>query len=161
MFDLKFPSGSELIPLVEEIPSPRLVMFSKGKELCEKFYVLLQTDSTLERPEKLKPLFSLQERKRHLNAIKYIDGVIPYTYESELYQLIQDGGFDLRLLGDDYKGKSYTGDDLNIEVFYIDRSHGWSATKYKELIAHSINSKSNVLQEFQRANHAVTTLYNA
>ena len=100
--------------------------------------MLLQTDPTMERPEKLKPIFSVTERQDLLEAIKYIDRVITYTYEHELYELIENGAYDLRFLGDDYKGKSYTGDDLGIEVHYLDRSHGWSTTKYKELIAKSL-----------------------
>jgi glycerol-3-phosphate cytidylyltransferase len=100
--------------------------------------VFLQTDPTVERPEKLKPIFSTKERKDLLESIKFIDRVITYTYERELYELIENGSFDLRFLGDDYKNKSYTADDLGIEVYYLDRSHGWSATKYKELIAASL-----------------------
>lgn len=113
-------------------------MFKTCKELCEEFVVFLQTDPTVERPEKLKPIFSTNERKDLLESIKYIDRVITYTYERELYELIENGSFDLRFLGDDYKNKSYTADDLGIEVYYLDRSHGWSATKYKELIAASL-----------------------
>ena len=113
-------------------------MFRTCKEFCEEFVVFLQTDPTVERPEKLKPIFSTEERKDLLEAIKYTDRVITYTYERELYELIENGSFDLRFLGDDYKNKPYTGDDLGIEVYYLDRSHGWSTTKFKKLIADTI-----------------------
>ena len=113
-------------------------MFKTCQELCEEFVVLLQTDPTIERPEKLQPIFSVTERQDLLEAIKYIDRVITYTFEHELYDLIENGAYDLRFLGDDYKGRSYTGDDLGIEVHYLDRSHGWSTTKYKEMIAKSL-----------------------
>lgn len=116
-------------------------MFKICKELCDEFVVFLQTDPTVERPEKLKPIFSTKERKDLLEAIKYIDRVITYTYESELYEFIENGAFDLRFLGDDYKGKSYTADNLGIKVHYLDRSHGWSATIYKQLIAKSLSKK--------------------
>ena len=44
----------------------------------------------------------------------------------------------IRFLGDDYIGKSFTGDDLQIPVQYLSRDHGWSTTKYKQLIANSL-----------------------
>ena len=45
---------------------------------------------------------------------------------------------DVRFLGDDYKNKSFTGDDLNIPIHYLDRSHGWSTTKFKKLIVETL-----------------------
>jgi bifunctional ADP-heptose synthase (sugar kinase/adenylyltransferase) len=41
---------------------------------------------------------------------------------------------DVRILGDDYIGKRFTGDQLPIDVVYTTRSHGWSTTKIKDLI---------------------------
>ena len=61
-----------------------------------------------------------------------------YNTEEELLQLIKSLNPDIRVLGDDYIGKTYTGDDLGIPVKWIDRSHGWSTTKYKQAIAESI-----------------------
>jgi len=114
-------------------------MFKECKEYCETFLILLHTDPTIERPEKLKPILSVDERKEMLNSIKYIDGVFTYTYESELVDLLQKVDPDIRFLGDDYKGRTYTGFELNIPIHYLDRSHGWSTTKFKEEIAKTIN----------------------
>ena len=41
---------------------------------------------------------------------------------------------DVRILGEDYIGKPFTGDDLDIKVIYTTRSHDWSTTKVKDLI---------------------------
>jgi glycerol-3-phosphate cytidylyltransferase len=46
--------------------------------------------------------------------------------------------FNIRFLGDDYKGKSFTGDKLKLPIHYLNRDHGWSTTKYKQLIAESL-----------------------
>ena len=78
------------------------------------------------------------DHHHQLNFIKYIHEVKTYTYESELYDLIKNGNFSVRFLGDDYKNKSYTGDDLNITVYFLNRDHGWSTTKFKNLIAKSV-----------------------
>ena len=55
-----------------------------------------------------------------------------------LYEILNETKIDIRFLGDDYKDKSYTGDDLRLPIHYLDRSHGWSTTKFKKLIAESL-----------------------
>ena len=113
-------------------------MFKECKANCDYFTVLLHSDPSIERPEKLKPILTLDERIEVLSSIKYIDDIQSYTYESELYELIIRGEFSVRFLGDDYRGKSFTGDDLNISIHYLNRDHGWSTTKFKKLIAKTI-----------------------
>jgi hypothetical protein len=73
-----------------------------------------------------------------------ISAVIPYTYENELYELLKHGNYDVRFLGDDYIGKSFTGDDLDIPIHYLNRDHGWSTTKFKKLIADEVQRSSNI-----------------
>lgn len=114
-------------------------MFKEMKKHCDCLVVLLHTDPSIERPFKLKPILSSDERKEMLESIRYIDDVIRYTYEEGLYDLLRVGEFDIRFLGDDYINKPFTGDDLNIKIHYLDRSHGWSTSKFKKLIAESLN----------------------
>ena len=113
-------------------------MFKECKANCDHFTVLLHSDPSIERPEKLKPILNLDERIEVLSSIKYIDDIQSYTYESELYELIIRGQYSVRFLGDDYRGKSFTGDDLNISIHYLNRDHGWSTTKFKNLITKTI-----------------------
>ena len=80
----------------------------------------------------------MEERIEILESIKYISEIKSYTYESELYELIKKGNFNIRFLGDDYRHKKYTGDDLGIQIHYLIRDHGWSTTKFKNLIAKTI-----------------------
>ena len=68
-------------------------------------------------------------------AIQYIDEVYVYQTEDELYKLIDFFKPDVRILGEDYIGKSFTGDDLPPKVIYTTRAHGWSTTKMKDMIA--------------------------
>ncbi len=118
-------------------------MFKEMKKNCSVLIVLLHTDPSIERPEKLKPILSSRERKDMLESIKYVDDVIRYTYEEQLYDLLKLGQFDIRFLGDDYKDKPFTGDDLKVPIHYIDRSHGWSTTKFKRLIAENYEKSNN------------------
>lgn len=113
-------------------------MFKECKSYCKDFIILLHSDPSIERPHKIKPILSVEERTEVLSSIKYIDGVRTYTFEDELVQLIKELEPDIRFLGDDYRGKTYTGFELDIPVHYLNRDHGWSTTKFKKLIADTI-----------------------
>ena len=113
-------------------------MFKECKANCDHFTILLHSDPSIERPNKLKPILTLNERIEILESIKYISDIKTYTYESELYELIKMGNYKIRFLGDDYKNKKYTGDDLDIKIHFLNRDHGWSTTKFKTLISKSI-----------------------
>ena len=113
-------------------------MFSECKNNCDHFTILLHSDPSIERPEKLKPILTLDERIEVLSSIKFINDIKSYTYETELYGFIKNGGYSVRFLGDDYRNKSFTGDDLKIKIHYLNRDHGWSTTKFKNLIAKTI-----------------------
>jgi glycerol-3-phosphate cytidylyltransferase len=115
-------------------------MFNECKNNCDEFIVLLHSDPSIERPNKIQPILTVEERDEILMSIKYIDNIFVYTYESELLELLKLIKPDIRFLGDDYKGKPYTGYDLKIPVHYLDRTHGWSTTKFKKLIAKSLGS---------------------
>ena len=115
--------------------------FRECKENCDHFTVLLHTDPTIERPNKLKPILSVDERIEILSSIKYIDDIKVYTYEEELIKLLEDYKFNIRFLGDDYIGKSFTGIELNIKIHYISRNHGWSTRKFKKLITETLKTK--------------------
>tara|TARA_R110001592_G_scaffold15590_8_gene67708 strand:- start:754 stop:1152 length:399 start_codon:yes stop_codon:yes gene_type:complete len=113
-------------------------MFKEAKQHCDSLIILLHTQPNIERPNKIPAILSTNERKEILESIKYIDSVIRYTYEEQLYDLLKMGEFDIRFLGDDYKDEPFTGDNLRILIHYLDRSHGWSSTKFKKLIAQSL-----------------------
>lgn len=116
-------------------------MFEDCKKNCDHLTILLHEDPSLERPEKLKPILSIEERLLILTNIRLIDSVVVYRTESELRKLLKQGTFDVRFLGDDYIGKSFTGEDLDIPIHYLNRDHGWSTTKYKKLIQQSVNKQ--------------------
>ena len=118
-------------------------MFSEMSKNCDCLVVLLHTDPSIERPHKLKPILTADERKGILQSLIYVDDVIRYTYEEQLYDLLKMGEFDIRFLGDDYKDKPFTGDDLKIPIHYLNRDHGWSTTKFKKLIAQSYEKANN------------------
>ena len=113
-------------------------MFDECKKHCGILLLLLHDDPSIERPEKIKPILALDERNMILSSMKQIDKIIPYQTEKDLYNILKEEEIDIRFLGDDYKNKSFTGEDLNIPIHYLDRSHGWSTTKFKKMIAESV-----------------------
>ena len=108
-----------------------ILMLQDAKARCDKLIVGLQSDPTIDRPEKNKPIQSLEERKIQLEAIKYVDEVFIYDTEEELYKKLLDINPDVRILGSDYIGKSFTGDDLDIEIYYHERKHNYSTTNLR------------------------------
>ena len=115
--------------------------FKECKENCDHFTILLHSDPTIERPNKLKPVLSVDERIEVLNSIKYIDDIQVYTYEKELIEVLKNSDFTIRFLGDDYLDRDFTGSHLNIPIHYISRDHGWSTTRFKNAINKSFESK--------------------
>ena len=108
--------------------------FEEDKKHCDRFIIFLQKDPSKSRYSKYKPVIPLYERYRALMSIQYIDEVYVYQTEEELYELIKYFKPDIRILGEDYIGKRFTGDDLPPKVIYTSRAHGWSTTKLKDLI---------------------------
>ena len=123
--------------------------FEEAKKHCDRFIVFLQRDPSETRFTKYKPVVPLYERYKTLMAIKYIDEVYMYQTEEELYNLIKFFKPDIRILGEDYiDKKSFTGDDLPPKIVYTTRSHGWSTTKLKDLIARqTIKQNPKILEE--------------
>ena len=115
-----------------------IYMFDECKKHCDILLLLLHDDPSIERPEKIKPMLDLSERNMILSSLKQVDRIITYQIESDLYDILKTEQIDIRFLGDDYKDKSFTGDDLGIPINYLDRSQGWSTTKFKKLIADTI-----------------------
>ena len=122
--------------------------FEEAKNHCDKFIVFLQRDPSLHRKSKYKPVIPLYERYKALLSIRYIDEVYTYQTEDELLDLIDFFKPDIRILGEDYIGKPFTGDDRQIEVIYTTRSHNWSTTKLKDLITtQTIKQNPSILND--------------
>ena len=108
--------------------------FEEAKKHCDRFIVFLHRDPSVNRNNKYKPVISLYERYKALKAIRYIDEVYVYQTEEELLELIEFFKPDVRILGEDYIGKKFTGKDLDIKIIYTTRSHDWSTTRIKDFI---------------------------
>ncbi|MEN9881481.1 MAG: hypothetical protein RLZZ308_664 [Candidatus Parcubacteria bacterium] len=113
-----------------------MLMFKECKEHCDYLIVGLHTDPTLDRPTKNKPVQTLEERRIQLESVKYVDKVITYDTEADLYALLQDNPhhIDVRIIGADWKGEPFTGHDLPIEVVFNSRNHNYSSSELRKRI---------------------------
>ena len=111
-----------------------IVMLEEAKNKCDFLIVGLQTDPTIDRKEKNKPIQSIYERFIQLSAVKYVDKIIPYDSEQSLLDLLQSQNIDIRVIGEDYRDKKFTGCELPIEVQYTNRQHSFSSSSLRERI---------------------------
>ncbi len=105
-----------------------VLMLKECRGMCDYLIVGLQTDPSLDRPEKGKPVETLEERKIRLEGCKYVDEIIVYEREADLYALLKKLKPDLRFLGEDHRGKPFTGDDLPIKIIFNSRKHNYSSS---------------------------------
>ena len=111
-----------------------IVMLEEAKSKCDKLIVGLQTDPSIDRPEKNKPIQSVYERFIQLSAVKYIDQIIPYDTEESLIDLLQSQHIDIRFIGEDYREKKFTGSELPIDIEYTSRKHSFSSSSLRERV---------------------------
>jgi len=111
-----------------------IIMLKEAKEQCDYLIVGLQTDPTIDRPEKNKPVQSVFERFIQLNACVYVDEVIVYATEKELRDILLSFPIDVRILGEEYYDKKFTGDDLDIECYFNKRKHSFSTTELRQRV---------------------------
>lgn len=110
-----------------------VVMLEEAKSNCDYLIVGLQTDPTIDRKEKNKPIQSVYERFVQLNAVRYVDEIIPYDTEQSLLDLLQSQNIDIRFVGEEYREGKLTGRDL-IELHYTNRKHSFSSSSLRERV---------------------------
>ena len=113
-------------------------MIEECKRNCDYLIVGLQTDPTIDRPNKNKPIQSVVERYIQLKGCKFIDEIIPYSTEDELMEILQSHKIDVRFVGEDYLEKDFTGKqfclDNNINLFFNSRKHSYSSSGLRSKI---------------------------
>ena len=112
-----------------------IMMLKEAKSVCDYLIVGLQTDPTIDRPEKNKPIQSVFERFVQLESCKYVDEVVVYATEKDLLDILHSYPIDIRVVGDEYKDKDFTGKSLgHIEMYYNSRKHSFSTTELRKRV---------------------------
>jgi glycerol-3-phosphate cytidylyltransferase len=112
-----------------------ILMLEEAKSQCDYLICGLQIDPTIDRPQKNSPVQSYYERFIQLSAVKYVDAIIPYTTEEELMTILQTNDIDIRILGDEYETKQFTGSNLDMDYYFNKRTHNYSTTELRKRVA--------------------------
>ncbi len=113
-----------------------VAMLEEARGQCDYLIVGLQTNPQLDRKEKNRPIQSVFERFIQLKGCRFVDEVIPYDTENDLLNLLQLVKPDLRILGEEYKEKSFTGEQLDIPIYFNTRRHNYSSTDLRNRLTH-------------------------
>ncbi len=115
-----------------------IIMLDECKKYCDYLICALQVDPSIDRPEKNKPIQSLVERYIQLDAVQYVDKIIPYTTEEELISIFSSLDLDVRIIGEEYKDTEFTAKNIcqkrGIKLVYNKRDHDFSTTNLRERI---------------------------
>ena len=120
-------------------------MLEEAKTKCDFLIVGLQLDSSFDRPEKNNPPQSIIERYVQLNGCKFVDEIVPYVNEGDLMDILTSFKIDIRIIGEEYKNKSFTGKDFckkkGIKIYYNKREHRFSSSNLREQVMKSEERK--------------------
>jgi len=116
-----------------------IIMLKEAKSQCDYLIVGLQTDPTIDRPDtKNQPVQSMFERFVQLEACKYVDEIVPYSTEKELVDILLSYPIDVRILGEEYEDRAFTGRqeciDRGIKFYFNKRKHTFSTTELRQRV---------------------------
>ena len=121
--------------------SGHIPMLREAKTQCDYLIACLQVDPSIDRPEKNTPVQSLVERWTQLQAVRYVDEIIPYQFEYEVEDILQMFNLDVRILGVEYKDKDFTGKDVckkrGIQLYFNKRDHRFSSSELRKRLNES------------------------
>ena len=113
-----------------------VLMLEEAKSVCDYLIVCIQTDPSLDREEKNKPVQSIIEREIQVSGCRYVDEVIIYDTEVDLLNIIDEVDWDVRILGEEYKDKDFTGRDQTLERCHFNkRPHTFSSSELRERVS--------------------------
>ena len=125
-------------------------MLEDAKSFCDYLIVGLQTDPTLDRPEKNMPTQTVVERYIQLKGCKFVDEIVPYATEQDLEDILRSFKIDVRIIGEEYRNKNFTGreycEEKGIKFFYNKRDHRFSSSGLrKEVYERECSKKETML----------------
>ena len=113
-----------------------VLMLEEAKTVCDYLIVCIQSDPSLDREEKNKPVQSIIEREIQVSGCRYVDEVIIYDTEVDLLNIIGEVDWDVRILGEEYKDKDFTGRDQTLERCYFNkRPYTFSSSELRERVS--------------------------
>lgn len=122
-----------------------ITMLEEAKRQCDYLICGLQTDPTIDRPEKNRPVQSVVERYIQLKGCKFVDEIVPYATEQDLEDILRAFKIDVRIIGDEYQHKNFTGraycEEKGIELCFNVREHRFSSSSLRQEVADKQSKK--------------------
>ena len=113
-----------------------VMMLEEAKTVCDYLIVCIQSDPSLDRKEKNKPVQSIVEREIQVSGCRYTDEVIIYDTEAELLEILHTLDWDVRILGEEYKDKDFTGREQTLNKCHFNkRPHNFSSSELRKRVA--------------------------
>ena len=113
-----------------------VLMLEEAKTVCDYLIVCIQSDPSLDRKEKNKPVQSIVEREIQVSGCRYTDEVIIYDTEAELLEILNTVDWDVRILGEEYKNKDFTGREQTLNKCHFNkRPHNFSSSELRKRVA--------------------------
>ena len=113
-------------------------MLREAKEQCDYLICALQMDPSVDRKEKNAPVQTIVERYTQLKAVGYVDEIIPYGTEKDLEDILTMYHIDVRILGEEYRDKDFTGKDIcrkrEIDLYFNKRDHRFSTSDLRRRV---------------------------
>ena len=132
-------------------------MLEEARLHCDYLIVGLQTDPTIDRPTKNKPTQTVVERYIQLKAFKFVDEIVPYTTEQDLEDILKAFQIDVRIVGDEYKERDFTGRNyceenrLQRRIALGPHKTQWNAEKMHGCNQNEITGLSAIYHSFRRS----------
>jgi glycerol-3-phosphate cytidylyltransferase len=115
-----------------------VAMLAEAKNHCDYLIAGLQTDPTIDRATKNKPVQSIVERQIQLAGSRYVDEIVVYSTEKDLEDILLTLPIDVRILGVEYELKDFTGKDIcigrGIELIFNGRDHSFSSSNLRRRV---------------------------
>ena len=109
-----------------------VVMLQEAKTVCDHLIVCIQSDPSLDRGDKNVPVQSIVERQIQVAACKYVDEIVVYDTERDVLEILRSLEWDVRILGDEYRDKDFTGREETLDRCYFNpRPHSFSSSELR------------------------------
>ncbi len=116
-----------------------IAMLREAKDQCTYLICALQINPSLDREDKNAPTQTIVERYAQLSAVKYVDEILVYETEADLIDILTMYHIDVRILGDEYRNRDFTGRDIckarDIDIYFNKRDHKFSTTSLRKRVA--------------------------
>ena len=116
-----------------------LNLLKKAKEQCDYLIVSVSTDELVQEYKNRRPIINLEDRIAIVEAIKYVDKVVPQINRDKL-EAFHTFKFDKIFVGSDWKGSDLWNnlenelDQFGAKVVYFEYTAGTSTTEVKRII---------------------------